>query len=132
MENRKIKFRGKRRRGGEWVYGYFWKSTYGTCYIKTKSGEDFDVNEKTVSQGTELKDKNGKELYFGDLVKLIDDEYIWEVKRDDFGIPVFEANAYNLGKPYTLIDFGDYFSENGNETFEIIGNIYNNNIKDLA
>lgn len=82
-----------------------------------------DIVEKFVlRQFTGLKDKNGKELYFDDLVKIIGSEKIWHVTKDDFGIPVFI-------RPGIIITFEKYFlndpSRHRND-FEIIGNVYEN------
>lgn len=64
---REIKFRGKRKDNGEWVYGYL------TCNIplifNDKLGS-YTVYESTVGQYTGLKDKNGKEIYEGDKISL--------------------------------------------------------------
>lgn len=53
MTMRKIKFRGMSK-SGKWLYGRF--------YV------DEIVDEKTISQYTELKDSEGQEIYEGDIV----------------------------------------------------------------
>lgn len=66
-------------------------------------------------QSTGLKDKNGTEIYEGDIVKNIYDE-IYVVKWFDAGFHLEEK--YNGGFDYFELHFGD--------NKEVIGNIYEN------
>lgn len=100
---REYKFRGKRIDNGEWVYGnlltYFNKPAIQD-YAQT-NGEIFLVDPDTVGQYTGLKDRNGKEIYEGDIIQFEDmGEVGYEYKEGyDFinrAIVTFENGRFTL------------------------------------
>jgi len=135
MKDREIKFRGKisyngyHRFSGEWVYGYYWKDERDRKdYIKesedidglgTFEHTDFEVDPETVGQYTGLKDKNGKEIYEGDIITYdtaggLTAKVVW--KNGGF-VFVYDDGVENITSEcwYAPMDV---------EITEIIGNIH--------
>ena len=88
--NRTIKFRGKRLDNGEWVYGdleYNRAKNIARIHTYDEDGEyliQHSVDPATVGQFTGLLNKNGKEIYEGDILMLgSSDAGICEVKWNE-------------------------------------------------
>ena len=120
---RKIIFRGKRKDNGEWVYGWYVNKAEAKHQIVTK--EDvmpISVHPETVGQFTGLTDKNGKEIYEGDKVKV-------SVKNKGLPIDIFGKISWSDGDLCYMILWLDGDSEPlygwHNKELEVIGNIHN-------
>lgn len=88
-------------------------------------------NEEYI-ESTGLLDKNGKEIYEGDIVCMVDDVVVENIGGYDRTEPQgsFYEVAYGFGKePNTVATFylkGTEMFLHGNEDMEVIGNIYEN------
>ena len=128
---REIKFRGFSISCKKWMYGYVWivpgvnlhYILTGKIDVKDCSIEKYAVYPESVGQFTGLKDKNGKEVYKGDIVKeqrrRFKDKYFAVKWNNDIGSYIFEPLDKSL-KSYPCFNIGTV------KGLEVIGNIYEN------
>lgn len=81
----------------------------------------WSIDEKYLMQSTGLKDKNGKEIYEDDIVRItLTDGFRYVVGEDG-------AVKYKLGAFYILNGLDEYLiSDFHIDDIEVVGNIYEN------
>ena len=144
---REYKFRGKDKNTGKWVYGFYLeqdiynigsKNTKRDLLIKNAGvivqNSEHDsgvvVDKETLGQYTGLKDKNGKEIYEGDIIEFSYDMFVGNfdtfaakgkvvLEEGAFYVEVFENERTTKDEAYLLYSINL-------DTIEVVGNIYEN------
>lgn len=136
--NREIKFRGYDEENKCWRYGWYTKLAEGIrrfdAIISDVDGEltRFYIHDsKTITQFTGLLDKNGKEIYEGDIISFSERQGVYcNGIADESRIVKWDEGEAGFKFFYLTIDkrqdCGFCFAESTSKIMEIIGNIYEN------
>lgn len=141
---RTIKFKGKCIDSSKWIEGYYYQECDNTYIIKDRQkdsmlnrNEAVLIDPDTVCQFTGLLDKNGKEIYEGDVLRS--DEYpyscIGEKERDSYYAVVYYCEegacfgivmVKNPNSSVAGISDGilDDVEREKMQDFEVIGNVH--------
>lgn len=131
---REIKFRAKGEHSEEWCFGNL--VDYGDGEVEIQGFDVFrDGNDdwreikvipQTIGQFTGLKDKNGKEIYEGDIVITpLLDPIFGDIIKDAFCNAEIRFNKGSFVVSYYKRDHNIYISDL-HDKIEVIGNIFDN------